>query len=90
MPEVHLKIEWPGEKPDEIYSPSTVINQYFITGEQLTLTDFESKVTEALNMASQRVYQRFGYECTSAMTELDRVKNLISGISDKTTLVKIL
>ena len=89
MPEVYLKIEWPDKRQDTIYSPSTVINQYFNAGENLPVEEFETKVTEALNMASQRVYERFGYECTSAMAELDRIKR-ITGETDKTGIVKIL
>lgn len=88
MPEVYLKIEWPDKQVDKIYSPSTVINEYFKAGENLPVSEFEIKVTEALNKASQRVYERFGFECTSAMAELDRIK-LITGKTDKTGVVKI-
>ncbi len=90
MPEVHLKIEWPGQKEDAIYSPSTIINQYFKAGDILTVTEFETKVEEALNTASHRVYEKFGFECTSAMSELDRVKRITAQIADKNGVIKIL
>lgn len=89
MPEVYLKIEWPDQRKDEVYSPSTVINQYFKAGENLSVVEFEAKVTDALNMASKRVYERFGYECTSAIAELDRIKQLTSQV-DKAGTIKIL
>ncbi|MES2457523.1 MAG: MSMEG_0570 family nitrogen starvation response protein [Bacteroidota bacterium] len=89
MPEVYLHIEWPDGNRDMVYSPSTVINNYFKAGEDLAVAAFETKVTEALIMASQRVYQRFGYECTSAMAELDRLKLILSR-TDKSGNVKII
>ncbi|WP_256009398.1 MSMEG_0570 family nitrogen starvation response protein [Desertivirga xinjiangensis] len=90
MPEVYLKVEWPGNKQDEIYSPSTVITQYFERGMELTVAQFELKVSEALGKASQRVYERYGYECTSAIGELNRIKRITSGINDKNATIKIL
>jgi uncharacterized repeat protein (TIGR04042 family) len=90
MPEVYLKIAWPGEKQDRVYSPSTVINQYFKTGDKLTVTKFEEKVDQALKKASQRVYERFGFECTSAMGELDRIKAITGAISNKESIITIL
>lgn len=90
MPEVYLKIGLPGEKQDSVYSPSTVINQYFKAGDQLTVSEFETKVDEALRMASQRVYERYGFECSSAMGELSRIKAVTGQIVDKTGVVTIL
>ncbi len=90
MPEVYLKIEWPGNKPDQVYSPSTIINQYFKTGDITSITEFEIRLTEALHIASRRVYEKFGYECTSAMAELARISRVINEMEDKSATVKIL
>jgi len=90
MPEVHVNIEWPGQVTDKIYSPSTIIDQYLKPGDEFTLVEFESRITLALEQASMRVYERFGYECTSAMAELERVKGRIAAVSEQDGLVKIL
>ena len=90
MPEVNIPIEWPGNVADSIYSPSTVIKDYFKPGDEFTPADFETKVTQALNLASERVYQRFGYECTSAMSELERLKSKIQTLTRFDEVIKIL
>lgn len=95
MPETYLRVQLPDEKEEVIYSPSTIITQYFEKATVISLDDFQSQCTAALNHASKRVYERFGYECTSAMGELARVNHLVekiksnAGPTDK-LLVKIL
>lgn len=90
MPEVYLNIEWPDAQPDRLYSPSTVIMQYFKAGDEFSVSSFEEKVTMALQMASKRVYERFGFECTSAMAELARIRKLAAHFEDRSQKVKII
>lgn len=87
MPEVYLPIEWPDRTTDRIYSPSTIINTYFKAGDQLTVAEFEVKITEALTQASQRVKEKFGFECSSAQAELQRLRE---AAKDKTGIVRVL
>jgi uncharacterized repeat protein (TIGR04042 family) len=90
MPEVNVNIEWPDKQRDSIYSPSTVLLQYIKSGDYLSVQDFDERISEALQLASQRVYERYGFECTSAMSELDRLKARIASINDKNGLIKVL
>lgn len=90
MPEVNVNIEWPDKQRDRIYSPSTVLLQYIKSGDSLSIRDFDERISQALQLASQRVYERYGFECTSAMDELARLKARIAAINDKNQLIKIL
>ncbi|MFY0601269.1 MAG: MSMEG_0570 family nitrogen starvation response protein [Cyclobacteriaceae bacterium] len=73
MPVVYLKVQYPDDEKEDIYSPSSVIRSFFSAGESLSVGDFEARISEALETASSRVAQVYGYECTAAMGELARV-----------------
>lgn len=75
MPEVRFRIRWPDGAEEECYSPSTVVEQYFASGERYPLDDFLSRAREALNRASDRVEAKYGYRCTSAMDQLSRIES---------------
>lgn len=90
MPEVNVPIEWPDKQRDSIYSPSTVLLQYIKSGDCLSVQDFDERISEALQLASQRVYERYGFECTSAMGELARLKARIAAINDKDQRINVL
>lgn len=90
MPEVNVPIEWPDKQRDSIYSPSTILLQYIKSGDSLSVQDFDARISEALQLASQRVYQRYGFECTSAIGELARLKARIAAINDKSALINVL
>lgn len=80
MPETYLRVQLPDDREETIYSPSTVIKEYFEKASVMSLDEFQSNCSKALTHASKRVYERFGYECTSAMGELARVNRLVEGI----------
>jgi uncharacterized repeat protein (TIGR04042 family) len=75
MPVTHVNIEWPDHKTDQIYSPSSVIEEYFEVGAILTISDFLAKCNAGLSEASERVRLKFGYACTSAQAETFRIKD---------------
>ena len=82
MPETYLRVQLPDEQEEAIYSPSTIITQYFEKSTIISLDEFQSQCSKALTHASKRVYERFGYECTSAMGELARVNMLVEKIKN--------
>ena len=90
MPEIYMQIEWPDNRMDQVYSPSSIIADFFKKGESLPLSAFENKVVEALHQASNRVRAKFGYECTSALGEIERIRFMVSTMGDKSRDVKIL
>ena len=90
MPEVYVQIIWPNEAPDRVYSPSSIIKNYFKTGDVLTVEQFQNKADEALLNASKRVKEKFGFECTSAMGEMERLKEITDKIENKNLKVRII
>ncbi len=91
MPVTYVNIEWPNEETDEVYSPSSVIKEYFKPGETLTIEDFLNKCNQSLSLASERVRVKFGYACTSAISETERInkKCTIFTASDSVKIIAI-
>ncbi len=75
MPEMRFHVRWPDGSEESCYSPSTVITQYLEAGQQYTVSDFLERCTSALNEASDRVAQKYGYSCSSAMDQLQRIQH---------------
>jgi uncharacterized repeat protein (TIGR04042 family) len=74
MPEVYMRIQWPDDTTDRVYSPSSIIRDFFEEEEQMTVAAFEERITNALTRASERVREVYGMECASAKQELRRVQ----------------
>lgn len=74
MPAINFNVRWPDGSEDSCYSPSTVLREHFKAGEKMPLSDFVSKSEVALGAASDRVEQKFGYRCSSAMDQLSLIK----------------
>lgn len=74
MPVTHVNIVWPDHQEDKVYSPSSVVKEHFKSGEVLTIKEFLSKTEASLLEASERVRLKFGYGCTSAQAELNRIQ----------------
>ncbi len=73
MPVTYIDIEWPDQQSDRIYSPSSIIEDYFNPGESISMGQFLTACTEGLEEASERVRQKYGYACTSALAESSRI-----------------
>ncbi|TCK09154.1 MSMEG_0570 family nitrogen starvation response protein [Marinobacterium mangrovicola] len=74
MPAINFNVRWPDGSEDSCYSPSTVVRDHFKTGDKMPLAEFVSKAEVALDSASHRVEQKFGYFCSSAMDQLSVIK----------------
>jgi len=90
-----MRVQLPDQREEMVYSPSTIIKEYFKQASIMSLDEFQSSCSKALQHASNRVYERFGYECSSAMGELARVNSLVEQIraqagADTELRVKIL
>ena len=70
MPEVTFTAELPDGSFQPCYSPSTVVKKYFKAGQQLPAEEFIRLSRIALNEASERVRERFGFSCTAASSSL--------------------
>lgn len=74
MPEVHFQVRWPDDSTSLCYSPSSTIRDYFNPGQPYPLKDFVRLSQAALNHASERVRQRYGYACSSAAHQLSEIE----------------
>jgi uncharacterized repeat protein (TIGR04042 family) len=73
MPEVHFTIRWPDENVTTHYSPSTIVHNYFQSDDSLTVEELVDKSVKALEHASNRVRERYGYACTRASESCDTI-----------------
>lgn len=74
MPEMHFDVVWPDGRKERCYSPSLVIRDFFAEGETYALPDFLARSREALTIASDRVEAKYGFACSLAMGELQRIE----------------
>ncbi|MFI5541723.1 MSMEG_0570 family nitrogen starvation response protein [Nocardia sp. NPDC051900] len=74
MPEVTFDIRWPDGNVQSCYSPSLVIHDHLATGVDYPIDDFLTRASSALNSASERVREKFGFYCTSAMQTLHAIE----------------
>jgi uncharacterized repeat protein (TIGR04042 family) len=74
MPETRFQIEWPDGSQETCYSPSSVVKKYFSVNESYDLEDFLSRVSEALNLASDRVQAKYGRPCGLALGQLQEIE----------------
>lgn len=92
MPSTTLIIQWPNTEVDEIYSPSSIIHEYFKEGQQFSKADFEKTSIEAFTHASKRVEEVYGYECSSAKASLANIMAKLENLQnmeDTITVVNI-
>ena len=74
MPEMRFLIRWPDGKRESCYSPSLVVKDFFAPGQSYPLADFLERSRAALTIASERVLARYGFPCSRAMAQLDRIE----------------
>ena len=74
MPEIHFHIEWPDGSSDTCYSPSLVVKDYFTPNTDYDLEDFLNRARSALNIASDRVKQKYGRPCGLALGQLKDIE----------------
>lgn len=81
MPEVVLQLCWPDGEASSLYSPSTVIYDFFKPGDILSIAELEQKGLAALEKASERVRARYGFACTRTDEEAAKLKRKIAKYS---------
>lgn len=72
MPSVNFKVVWPDGEQVTYYSPSTIIHQHLKAG-SYSQEEFAERVRTSLHAASERVYERFGYYCSAASAEQEKI-----------------
>lgn len=74
MPEMYFHVRWPDGVTQRCYSPSTVVEDYFVPGGQYELADFVERSRTALGIAGDRVKEKFGFSCTGASDQLAQIE----------------
>ena len=74
MPVMHFRIQWPDGEEANCYSPSQVVSEFFTPGHAYPLDDFVRRSREALNIASERVRQKYGFYCSAASDQLAHIE----------------
>jgi uncharacterized repeat protein (TIGR04042 family) len=75
MPEMYFRLRWPDFAETNHYSPSLIIKEYFVLGQELEMLVFLESIRMALTIASDRVQARYGFACSRArdsLTEIER------------------
>lgn len=83
MPETYWTVRWPDGTEERLYSPSSVVAELFEPGRRYPTLDFLQRARIALVRASNRVERKYGFACSSAMDQLDRIEARIEAIPDK-------
>lgn len=82
MPEMRFSIRWPDGTRESCYSPSLVIKDFFAPGQSYPLDDFIARSRIALEIASERVREKYGFACSSAIDQLARIEAAAKAFSD--------
>ncbi|MDH6513875.1 putative repeat protein (TIGR04042 family) [Streptomyces sp. SAI-135] len=93
MPEMYFHVRWPDGTTQRCYSPSTVVEDYFVPGSQYPLADFLERSRTALGIAGERVQEKFGFFCTGAsdqLAQIERTAAAYATVSDAEVTVESL
>jgi uncharacterized repeat protein (TIGR04042 family) len=74
MPEMLFHIVWPDGTREACYSPSLVVKEHFEAGQSYEIPEFLARGRAALTIASERVRARYGFACSRALGQLDRLE----------------
>jgi uncharacterized repeat protein (TIGR04042 family) len=81
MPEMHFSVRLPNGATIECYSPSYIIEEYLSVGQQYPVPEFVARTRQALNIASERVRERYGFGCSSALDQQAAIEQTVSELS---------
>ncbi|GJE81142.1 MSMEG_0570 family nitrogen starvation response protein [Methylorubrum thiocyanatum] len=74
MPEMRFHVRWPDGRREACYSPSLVVKDYLTPGASYAVDEFVEKTRTALHIASERVREKYGFACSSALDQLARIE----------------
>jgi putative flavoprotein involved in K+ transport len=81
MPEMHFRVRLPSGATLNCYSPSYVIEDYLSEGQSYAVPEFLQRAREALNIASERVRERYGFSCSGALDQLLAIEQAVGELS---------
>jgi len=84
MPETYWTVRWPDGSEEKLYSPSSVVAEVFEPGLSYPVPDFLQCARIAMERASNRVERKYGFACSSAMDQLDRIEAKVATFTEQT------
>jgi uncharacterized repeat protein (TIGR04042 family) len=84
MPELHFSVRWPDGSAVRYYSPSTIIRAHLREGASYSVAEFVAHARAALLVASERVRDKYGYACSSAMDTLRLIEETAERFASQT------
>ncbi len=82
MPEMHFNVRWPDASVSQCYSPSSTVRDAFVVGQRYALDDFVNRSRAALEHASARVAQKYGFGCGQALSQIRAIEQRASQFPD--------
>lgn len=76
MPEVRFRVRWPDDSLMHAYSPSSTVKDAFCLGHPYPIDEFVARSRAALEHASARVAQRYGYGCGHAAAQIREIEQV--------------
>lgn len=89
MPEVHFRVRWPDASAMQAYSPSSTIRDAFEIGRPYPVAEFVARSRAALEHASARVAQRYGFGCGHAAAQIREIERVAQRFADPTQTVVV-
>jgi uncharacterized repeat protein (TIGR04042 family) len=83
MPEVRFRVLWPDGSRETCYSPSRVVQDYFVAGKSYALAVFLELSRAALSAAAERVRQIYGAPCGRALGQLAAIEAKSRAFSER-------
>lgn len=74
MPQMHFELRWPDGSASRCYSPSLVVREHLAVGQSYPLPEFLHRARTALHIGSERVRARYGFACSAALDQLQRIE----------------
>ncbi|WP_234731558.1 MSMEG_0570 family nitrogen starvation response protein [Acidocella facilis] len=74
MPEMWFDISWPDGREERCYSPSLIVRERLTEDTAYALPAFMARAEEALREASARVQAKYGFPCSRALGQIERLQ----------------
>lgn len=89
MPVTTFNVHWPDGQQEACYSPSSVIKEHFELNREYSVSEFLGVCDTALNEASERVREKFGFACSSAMDQLNAIHVRCQQFDDPSSVIVV-
>ena len=79
---MHFRVRWPDGSATRCYSPSLVIKDYLTPGASYPIAEFVERSRLALIVASERVREKYGFQCGHAQHQREEIEAIGARFAD--------